>query len=176
MLPLSTKQLMQKSVAFKLSFSFTIALVIAVMVLGIVSSTVTCRKYYEYQSCYQADSYYSKQCTNGVTYCCSYSSNYCGDYYCRSLDSFSYYRRDVCWGIFIAMWICSGLAFFLAIFTFALFRDLRKKALYQNMIHTHFNSAAQLGYVPPVAFPQQNQPGPIQLNRTEYTEQNQRLF
>jgi hypothetical protein len=45
MIPLSTKQLMQKSVAFKVSFSFAIILAIAVGVLAIVSPTVTCRFY-----------------------------------------------------------------------------------------------------------------------------------
>lgn len=166
MLPPSTKQLMQQSIPFKFAFCTSIALVIAIIVLGIVSASVTCRNYFEYKSCSYASSYYYNQCYNGMTYCCSSSYSYCGDYYCRTLDSFSYYRGNVCWGIFNAMWGCSALCFFLSIITIALFCNLRKKAQMNIMMHAanqYNNSIAQL-YVPPLAFPNQNQPVPVQIN------------
>lgn len=42
MLPDSTKQMMQRSLPFKLSFGLALALVITVIVLGIVSTSVRC--------------------------------------------------------------------------------------------------------------------------------------
>ena len=151
---------------------------VTIIVLGMVSANVICQEYYQYRSCSEASYYYYYQCNTGETYCCSsYNYQYCGNsYYCKPLSSFSYFRLTPCMGIIITMWVCSPLCFFLSIVSFVLFRNLRRKALQDYQIFStanHFGSVS--GYVPPVVFPNQNQPPVLQVNQTEYTEYNRRL-
>jgi uncharacterized membrane protein len=121
--PLTTKEMMRKSPVFKFCFWGAVLLTIAVIVLGIVSGNVRCS---EYRSCYwqYGNSYYNECYNYGSTYCCMSSYSYCGDSYCR----YKYSYTTPCMGVFIALWICSGLAFFLAVTVLIMFCNFRRRA------------------------------------------------
>lgn len=122
-LPLTTFEMMKQSIPFKICFALAIASVVTVLALTPASTIATCSKYrscsWWYGSNYYECQYYSS------TYCCnnSYSTS-CGGSYCYYKPS-SY---EPCWGIFITMWVCSALAFFLSIAVIIMWCNFKRRA------------------------------------------------
>jgi hypothetical protein len=121
-LPTTTFEMMKQSLLFKLCFAGAITCVVAVLaltpasVLARCSSNRSCSWYYG--SNYYECQYYSTK------YCCN--SNYattCGGSYCYT--KYDYY--EPCWGIFITMWVCSALSFFLTIGVFIMWCNFRRR-------------------------------------------------
>ena len=128
--PLSLKQMMKESIPFKICFVGAISLVIAVIIMVIVVPFTRCSTYTYYSCTYYYGSYYNYECysSNSYTiYCCSPSYSYCGDSYCYYKPS-NNYSYGPCFGIFIAMWVCSGVCFILMVATFIMFCNFQGKA------------------------------------------------
>jgi hypothetical protein len=105
----TTKQMLQASTAFKVTFYGTILLTVAIVVLGIVAGSVQCEGSHSCYWWYGSNSY-SNQCYSYNTYyCCRSGWSYCGDYYCTTKPD------QICWGVLIALWVCAGVGFFFAI-------------------------------------------------------------
>jgi hypothetical protein len=123
--PPTLKQMMSQSPAFKCLFATSIVLVLTVIVLGIVAPNVSCRDDY---SCYWwYGSSYSIECSYyDQPYCCK------SGYYSRCGDSYCVYKPSSygsgCSGVFIAMWVCTALAIFLAVVVLIMFCQFRKRA------------------------------------------------
>jgi hypothetical protein len=120
--PVTTKQMLQQSTAFRLCFWGAVLLTIAVVVLGIVAGTTTCSGSH---SCYWwYGSSYSEQCYSYSTYyCCRSGWSYCGDYnYCNTKPD------EICWGVLIALWVCAGLSFILGVAVIILACNFRRRA------------------------------------------------
>lgn len=74
--------MMDSSPIFKLCFWGAIATLTAAMIMGVIVPFADCRTY-TYRSCSWWNSSYFIECYRSyVTYCCTNSYSYCGDYYC----------------------------------------------------------------------------------------------
>jgi hypothetical protein len=121
---MSLRQMMAHSSCFKCSLVLGILMIVSVVVLNIVWDSITCVEDYSCEWWYpgqnQVDCYYYGD------YCCPYNvyAN-CDSRYCSIKPI---YVNLSCVVIFIAMLICSGLAFFLTITVLIMFCQFRRRA------------------------------------------------
>ena len=119
--PLSTKQMMDKSVAFRICFWGAIACMTAAIVLGSIVPFMKC-----YSNSYCSGSYSNTCQRNNVYYCCMSSYNSCGDSYCYRQSTY----RKPCYGMLIPLWVVSGLCLLLFFVVIVMFCNFRKR--YRN--------------------------------------------
>lgn len=115
---LTTKQVMDQSIVFKLAFWGAITSLVVVMILSVIvvsSST--------YLTCYHDYPAYQFQCSTsyGPKFCCKSNWTYCGDSNCVLLPS-----DNTTMAIFITMWSLSAICILLTIFVFIMFCHFRR--------------------------------------------------
>ena len=128
--PQTIKQMMKDSIPFKFCFVGAITLVVAVIIMGIILPFSACNSYSYHTCTYYYGSYYYYECYSssyGSTYCCNNNFYYCGDSNCYYKPS-DYYHYNSCMGVFIAMWVCSGVSFILMVATFIMFCNFQGRA------------------------------------------------
>jgi len=126
MLRMTTKQLMDQSKCFTFMFWGAIATLLAAVILTVIWPFTSCMEtsIYSCSSLYPYP-YVPNECISyGTHYCCPNSYSYCGSSQCYVKPSFP----TMCIGVIIAAWCLYSITFFMAIFVFIMFCNLRNKA------------------------------------------------
>ena len=122
-LPLTTLQMMKQSTIFKVCFVGTILFLISSGILSIVGANTY---HHKYSSCSYTYYNYPNRCYDGWDYyCCKSDYSYCGQSgKCYYQDY--YYATN--WGVYIASYVCSGLALCLCFVVTIMFCNFKRRS------------------------------------------------